>query len=112
MYFDQILHIYTFFEIDRENDKEKSIKKKYWSGLDSNHCQVVGLQESLLDHSVTMCCILHSSNLPIYPLHVLVRPWHRILIILRSGGNAIKRYFLPRALAAPLFDGAEPFVQF
>ena len=28
-----------FFEIDRENDKckEKNIKKKYWSRLDSNH---------------------------------------------------------------------------
>ena len=29
-----------------------------------------------------------------------------------SGGNEIKRHFLSRALAAPLFDGAEPFVQF
>ena len=29
-----------------------------------------------------------------------------------SGGNGIKRYFLSRALAATLFDGAEPFVQF
>ena len=29
-----------------------------------------------------------------------------------SGGNAVKRYFLSRALAAPLFSGLEPFVQF
>ena len=28
------------------------------------------------------------------------------------GGNDIKRNFLSRALAAPLFDGAKPFVQF
>ena len=29
-----------------------------------------------------------------------------------SGGNVIKRHFLSRPLAAPLFVGAEPFVQF
>ena len=29
-----------------------------------------------------------------------------------SGENVIKRHFLFRALAAPLFGGAEPFVQF
>ena len=30
---------------------------------------------------------------------------------LLSGGNVITKYFLSRALAAPLFGGAEPFVQ-
>ena len=29
-----------------------------------------------------------------------------------SGGNVIKRHFLSRALAAHLFGGAKPFVQF
>ena len=29
-----------------------------------------------------------------------------------SGGNFILRHFLSKALAAPLFSGAEPFVQF
>ena len=29
-----------------------------------------------------------------------------------SGGNVIKQHFLSRALAAPLFSEAEPFVQF
>ena len=29
-----------------------------------------------------------------------------------SGGNVIKRHFLSRALAAPLFGGAEPFCNF
>ena len=29
-----------------------------------------------------------------------------------SGGNTIKRHFLSRALVAPAFVGAEPFVQF
>ena len=29
-----------------------------------------------------------------------------------SGGNDIKRHFLSRALAAPLFGGAEPFCYF
>ena len=29
-----------------------------------------------------------------------------------SGGNVFKRHFLSRGLAAPLFGGAEPFVQF
>ena len=28
------------------------------------------------------------------------------------GGNVVERYFLSGALAAPLFRGAEPFVQF
>ena len=28
------------------------------------------------------------------------------------GGDVVKRYFLSVALAAPLFSGAEPFVQF
>ena len=29
-----------------------------------------------------------------------------------SGGDVVKRHFLSKALAAPLFSGLEPFVQY
>ena len=34
------------------------------------------------------------------------------LIWTRGSGDAVQKYFLSRALAAHLFSGAEPFVQF
>ena len=61
IYFDQILHNNTSFKIGQENDKEKeNIYRKILvtSGLELL-CQIVGLQERLLDHLATMHCILH-----------------------------------------------------
>ena len=44
--FDQILHTYTFFEMDRE-----ITKKKNHAWIRTTVCLAVGIQESLLDYS-------------------------------------------------------------
>ena len=35
-----------------------------------------------------------------------------MILTIGSGGDVIERHFLSRVLAAPLFSGLEPFVQF
>ena len=54
IYFDQILHTYIFFKINREITK----KKNSHAWIRTTVCQAAGLQESLLDNSATMFDII------------------------------------------------------
>ena len=51
----------------REKKKNRKTKNIGHTSIRTTVGQAVGLYESILDHSASICCILHYSNIPIDP---------------------------------------------